>query len=186
MTLHETSIAGLYVMESPVWPDSRGFFREWFKFDELQSAGVTFDVRQANVSFSHRNVVRGLHYSIAPEGQAKAVTCVDGVLHDVIVDTRVGSPTFGAVEIIELRSDQGHVAVLPTGVAHGFSVTSETATLAYLLTSGYSPGQELDINPFDDELGVAWVLEGDPIVSDKDANAPSFAERRDSGQLARY
>ena len=96
---------------------------------DFDAAGLDFATEQANLSMSSRNVVRGLHYSLAPRGQAKVVTCVLGELDDVIVDVRVGSPTFGAVEIVHLAADQGRSVVLPAGVAHGFCVTSEHAAL---------------------------------------------------------
>ena len=130
------AVDGLIVMDSPVWADDRGFFREWFRLADLNGAGFT--ARQANLSRSVRGVVRGLHYSLAPEGQAKVVTCVDGTLEDVIVDVRVGSPTFGAVEVVTLAGELGRSVLLPAGVAHGFCVTSEVATLAYLLSSPYN------------------------------------------------
>jgi dTDP-4-dehydrorhamnose 3,5-epimerase len=178
------AVDGLIVMDSPVWADDRGFFREWFRLGDLNGAGFT--ARQANLSRSVRGVVRGLHYSLAPEGQAKVVTCVDGTLEDVIVDVRVGSPTFGAVEVVTLAGDLGRSVLLPAGVAHGFCVTSEVATLAYLLSSPYNAPYELEINPFDSEIGIAWALEGEPIVSDKDAAAPSLAARRAAGELPLY
>lgn len=186
VNLSPRAVEGLVVMESPVLADDRGFFREWFKLPDLEGAGVSFVARQANLSRSVRGVVRGLHYSLAPEGQAKVVTCVDGTLEDVIVDVRVGSPTFGAVEVVTLAGDLGRSVLLPAGVAHGFCVTSEVATLAYLLSSPYNAQCELEINPFDAEIGVTWALSGDPIVSDKDAAAPSLSARRAAHELPLY
>ena len=174
---------GLFLVESPVWGDERGYFREWFQQSDFSNAGVSFDARQANLSMSERDVVRGLHYSMAPEGQAKLVTCVYGELDDVIVDVRVGSPTFGRIEMVHLGADQGRSVLLPAGVAHGFCVTSERAALSYLLSSPFNADCELEINPFDAALGVPWVLHGDPIVSAKDLRAPSFAERRVAQEL---
>ena len=130
MKLIELSIPGLYVLESPVHGDERGFFREWFKLGDFEAAGVAFHARQANLSLSSRDVVRGLHYSMAPKGQAKVVTCVIGELDDVIVDIRVGSPAFGRVEIVTSGGERGDVgATCPRGVAHGYCVTSERAAL---------------------------------------------------------
>jgi dTDP-4-dehydrorhamnose 3,5-epimerase len=180
------AVSGLAVLDSPVWGDDRGFFREWFQLPDLAAGGIDFVARQANLSRSVRGVVRGLHYSLAPEGQAKVVTCVDGTLEDVIVDVRVGSPTFGAVEVVTLAGDLGRSVYLPAGVAHGFCVTSESATLAYLLSSPYNAPYELEIDPFDAAIGVTWALAGEPIVSAKDAAAPSLAERRAAGQLPAY
>jgi dTDP-4-dehydrorhamnose 3,5-epimerase len=184
--LTELGIAGAYVLESPVWGDDRGFFREWFKHADFADAGIDFVARQANLSMSKLNTVRGLHYSVAPEGQAKVVTCVYGELDDVLVDVREGSPTFGRVEIVHLAANADRGVYLPTGIAHGFCVTSETAALSYLLSSPYNPTAEFEINPFDEEIAVGWTISGSPIVSDKDAAAPSLRERREAGELPRY
>ena len=186
MKLVELSIPGLFVFESPVWGDDRGFFREWFKSPDLEREGLAFHARQANLSVSARNVVRGLHYSLAPEGQAKVVTCVDGALDDVIVDIRVGSPSFGRVEVVHLAAHEGRSVHLPEGVAHGFCVRSESAALTYLLSSPFNGPVELEINPFDPAIGVDWQLDGVPVLSEKDAAAPSLEERRVAGQLPQF
>ncbi|MDE3092560.1 MAG: dTDP-4-dehydrorhamnose 3,5-epimerase family protein [Acidobacteriota bacterium] len=186
MNLRELEIAGLYVAESRVFADERGFFREWFKSGDFEAAGVRFSAEQSNLSMSVRNVVRGLHYSLAPRGQAKVVTCVYGSLDDVIVDVRVGSPTFGAVVSVALAADEGTTVVLPAGVAHGFCVTSETAALSYLLSTPYDAPRELEIHPLDPEIAVPWRLSGEAILSEKDAAAPSLAARREAGELPTY
>ncbi len=186
MNLRELEIAGLYVAESRVFADERGFFREWFKSGDFEAAGVRFTAEQSNLSMSARNVVRGLHYSLAPRGQAKVVTCVYGSLDDVIVDVRVGSPTFGAVVSVALAADEGTTVVLPAGVAHGFCVTSETAALSYLLSTPYDAPHELEIHPLDPEIAVPWRLSGEAILSEKDAAAPSLAARREAGELPTY
>lgn len=183
VNVKELSIPGLFLLESPVWGDDRGFFREWFKAGDFEEAGVSFQARQANLSMSTKNVVRGLHYSLADEGQAKVVTCAYGEVDDVIVDIRVGSPTFGAVEIVHLSSDGDRSVLLPEGVAHGFCVTSDVAALTYLLSSPFNASAEFEINPFDDALHVAWTVTGDPIVSEKDRAAPSLDERRLAKEL---
>jgi len=182
----ELSIPGAYLVESPVWGDDRGFFREWFKESDLDEAGVAFPIRQANLSMSRRGVIRGLHYSLAREGQAKLVTCAFGEVVDVIVDIRVGSPTFGTVETIHLAADEEQSVLVPAGAAHGFCVTSEVAALTYLLSSPFNAELELEINPFDESLAVVWPLTGEPIVSAKDAQAPTLADRLREGQLPPY
>jgi dTDP-4-dehydrorhamnose 3,5-epimerase len=186
MNVTELSIPGAHLMESPVWADSRGYFREWFALPDFVAAGLHFHAEQANLSFSQRNVVRGLHYSIAPQGQAKVVTCVMGEIDDVIVDIRVGSPKFGSVEVIHLGADQGSSVLLPVGVAHGFCVTSESAALTYLLSSPFNAAMELEINPFDQEINIKWNLSGEAVVSEKDSAAPSLAQRRTAGELPRF
>jgi len=186
MNVRELDIAGLYVAESRVFGDDRGFFREWFKLSDFEAAGLTFTTEQSNLSMSTKNVVRGLHYSMAPRGQAKVVTCVYGTLDDVIVDIRVGSPTYGKVVTVSLGADLGTTVVLPAGVAHGFCVTSETAALSYLLSSPYDAPHELEINPLDPEINVPWALTGEAILSEKDAAAPSLAQRLSAGELPRF
>lgn len=182
----ELSIPGAFVLESPVWSDDRGYFREWFKRDDLEEIGVNFPIHQANLSMSKRGVVRGLHYSLAPEGQAKLVTCAYGELDDVIVDIREGSPTFGRIEVVHLSADVDRSVLVPGGAAHGFCVMSEVGALTYLLSSPFNPSRELEINPFDSTLNVPWPLTGDAVVSKKDADAPSLDERRSAGELPRY
>jgi dTDP-4-dehydrorhamnose 3,5-epimerase len=186
LKLSELSIPGLLLLESPVWGDDRGFFREWFKQSDLAQHGVEFSAQQANFSMSKRDVVRGLHYSMAPEGQAKVVTCVFGELDDVIVDIRVGSPTFGRFEMVRLSAQGQNSILLPVGVAHGFCVLSETAGLSYLLSSPFNAPLELEIDPFDPQIAVPWTVSGEPVVSAKDSAAPSFAQRLANGELPRF
>jgi len=181
--LTELSIPGLYVLDSPVHGDERGLFREWFKLDDFEDAGLTFEAQQANFSLSSRGAVRGLHYSMAPEGQAKIVTCVIGELVDVIVDIRVGSPSFGRVEVVSLGAEQGRSVLVPRDVAHGYCATSERAALCYLISSPFNAAMELEINPLDPEIGVPWPLVGEPLLSAKDAGAPSLEQRRAAQQL---
>ena len=180
------TIEGAYVLEAPLWQDERGYFREWFRRDVLGDDGPELTVRQANLSLSKRDVVRGLHYSIAPEGQAKLVTCAWGELVDVLVDVRVGSPTFGTVEMVELSAKGPSSVYLPEGLAHGFCVTSELAALTYLLSSPYNAPMELEISPFDEALSIAWPVVGEAILTPKDASAPSLESRRRAHELPIY
>ena len=186
MKLTELTIPGAYVVESTVWGDDRGFFREWFKRGDFEEIGVNFPIHQANLSMSKRGVVRGLHYSIAPEGQAKLVTCAYGELDDVIVDIRVSSPTYGLVEVVHLAADKERSVLVPGGAAHGFCVTSELGALSYLLSSPFNPEKELEINPFDQVLNIPWPLSGGALTSEKDALAPTLMHRLWAGQLPHY
>jgi dTDP-4-dehydrorhamnose 3,5-epimerase len=186
MKVTELSIPGLYLLESQVWSDGRGYFREWYKQNDFEASGVVFPIQQGSLSMSKRNVIRGLHYSLAPEGQAKLVTCMFGELDDVIVDIRVGSPTYGQMEQIHLSADEERSVLVPVGVAHGICVTSDVAVLSYLLSSPFNAAMELEINPFDEALNVPWPLSGDAVVSPKDAAAPSLAQRLDAHELPIY
>jgi dTDP-4-dehydrorhamnose 3,5-epimerase len=186
VNITELSIPGAFVLDSAVWGDDRGFFREWFKRPDLDALGISFVIEQANLSMSRRGVLRGLHYSLAPEGQAKLVTCAYGELDDVIVDIRTGSPTFGRVEVVHLAANEERSVLLPAGAAHGFCVRSEHAALSYLLSSPFNPAMELEINPFDETLDIPWALTDAAIMSEKDANAPSLNDRIRASQLPTY
>lgn len=186
MKVIELSIPGLFVLESPVWSDERGFFREWYKRSDFEESGVDFSVQQGSLSMSKRGVIRGLHYSLAPEGQAKLVTCVFGELDDVIVDIRVGSPTFGHMELIHLAASEERSVLVPVGVAHGICVTSELAVLSYLLSSPFNASVELEINPLDPAINVPWPLSNEPLLSEKDAAAPTLEQRRAANELPIY
>ncbi len=184
--LIELPIPGAFVLESSVWEDDRGFFREWFKLGDLEAAGVDFPIQQANLSMSKRNVVRGLHYSLAPEGQAKLVTCAYGELDDVLVDVRMGSSVYGRVEVVHLSADEERSVLIPAGVAHGFCVTSEIGALTYLLSSPFNAEMELEVNPFDKVLNIPWPLSGEAITSEKDSKAPTLMQRLWAGQLPKF
>jgi len=188
MTLQELSISGAYVATHRVFPDERGLFREWFKADEIQSIDKTFSVKQANYSKSKRFVIRGVHYSVAPEGQAKLVTCASGKIVDVLVDLRVGSPTYLNIEYIELSEDSGKVVFIPTGVGHGFVVESESAAVVYLTSSGYAPDYEKAISPTDPELKINWPIPlGElGVISKADTEAPTLAQAKESGALPNF
>jgi len=188
MTLQELSISGAYVATHRVFPDERGLFREWFKAEELVTIDKSFSVQQANYSKSKQSVIRGIHYSLAPQGQAKVVTCASGQIVDVMVDLRVGSPTYLKVEYLELSEDSGRVIFIPTGVGHGFFVKSESAAVVYLTSSGYAPEYEKAISPTDPELGISWTIPvGEfAIVSKADTEAPTLAQARESGDLPTF
>jgi dTDP-4-dehydrorhamnose 3,5-epimerase len=167
--------------------DDRGSFAEAFRGAEFAAdLGYQLSVAQVNCSVSRRGVIRGIHYSDVPPGQAKYVTCASGAVLDVVVDLRVGSPGFGKWETVRL-DDQGRRAVfLAEGLGHGFMALSEQATVLYLCSTPYAPGREHGVHPLDPTLGIAWPLDGladAPILSDKDAAAPSLDDAVRSGAL---
>ena len=188
MSLQELSIAGAYVATHRVFPDERGLFREWFKAEEIASIDKDFSVAQANYSKSNQWVIRGIHYSLAPQGQAKVVTCASGTIVDVLVDLRTGSPSYMKIEYVELSEDSGKVVFIPSGVGHGFIVGSESAAIVYLTSSGYAPEYEKAICPTDRELGISWPLPvGEAgIISKADTEAPSLAQAKKLGILPTF
>jgi dTDP-4-dehydrorhamnose 3,5-epimerase len=182
------AIQGAWLAESSVWPDERGLFREWFKRDEIRnSTGIDFDVKQANFSVSNKSVIRGIHYSLAPEGQAKWITCVSGSIIDVVVDLRPKSLTFKKVEYIELESGDGKALLIGSGLGHGFLSREDNSGITYLLSSPYAPNYEYDISPIDLELGIKWQKgnsnEVNFVMSKKDLSAPSLNARIAEGKL---
>lgn len=178
--MRELGIKGAFVSEHKVHGDARGHFREWFKRSEFESAGIDFEIAQANYSMSAKGVLRGVHFSISPKGQAKLVTCAFGEILDVIVDLRLDSPTYLKVEKVSLKSDAGDVLYIPSGVGHSFLALSDLAAVTYLTSSEFDPKAEKTVSPLDQELGLEWpLLEGVEIsLSDRDKAAPSLAEAK--------
>jgi len=158
MKIQPLGIDGCFLINHDVFPDERGLFREWFKASALEEMGIEFRIAQANFSVSKRGVIRGLHYSLAPEGQSKLVTCVQGGILDHLVDIRVGSPTYLEKVCVELEWNSGYSVLIASGVAHGFSVPRETSAISYLTTSEFSSSFEKGINPLDRNLNIDWRL----------------------------
>ena len=179
MKFTSLGIEGAWLVESEVWSDERGFFREWFKSEEIESVlGRDFRVQQANISVSSLGTLRGIHYSIAPRGQAKWVTCASGSIQDVIVDIRPNSRTFGEWVDVELVGNSGHAVFISEGLGHGFLALENNTSVAYLISTPFSPTNEFEINPFDAKIGIRWQLDSLSLkISDKDKNAPTLSER---------
>lgn len=182
---------GVWLVESPVWSDLRGSFREWFKPNEiLKITGKEFLAVQSNLSRSNRGVIRGLHYSLTPKGQAKWVTCVEGTILDVVVDVRQTSPTFGKHLTISLQGNQGKSLFIEGGLAHGFMAIDDETIVSYILDSPYEPELEFEIQPFDPDLDIDWKLEllggTDVKMSQKDTKAPTLSQRSIEGKLPKY
>lgn len=191
MDLTPLGIQGAWLAESPIWKDNRGHFREWFKRDEvLSKTGIDFFVQQANISQSQRGVIRGIHYSLAPEGQAKWITCVQGSILDVVVDLRPESPTFKKHEIVDLNGNDGQALLIGVGLGHGFLSLEDNTHTSYLLSSPYTPGFEYEIQPTDPELNINWHLELiadlEVVISEKDSQAPTLQYRARRGQLPHF
>jgi dTDP-4-dehydrorhamnose 3,5-epimerase len=179
-------IEGAYEFTPVQHRDPRGVFMEMFRDDILAGAvGHPFTPAQANKSISARGVVRGLHFADVPPGQAKYVTCVRGALLDVVVDIRIGSPTFGQWEGRVLDDVDHRSLYLPEGVGHGFCALSDDTTISYLCSIRYNPAAEHTINAFDPEIGIDWRVD-EPVLSDRDAAAPTLAEASSAGLLPSY
>ncbi|MEU3170204.1 dTDP-4-dehydrorhamnose 3,5-epimerase [Streptosporangium sp. NPDC006930] len=187
MSMRPLGVDGAWVFEPKVFPDSRGSFHEWFHDAPFREAtGQSLALVQANYSVSRRGTLRGVHFADVPPSQAKYVKCVRGAVFDVLVDIRVGSPTFGRWEAVVL-DDRDHRAVyVSEGLGHAFMALTDDATVVYLCSEGYAPGREHGINPLDAELGIEWPAGLEPLLSEKDEAAPTLAEARRRGMLPTY
>ena len=175
MKVVRTEIPDLLILEPRVFSDERGFFLESYNKRALMDAtGIAQDFVQDNHSRSARNVLRGLHYQIT-QPQGKLLRVVQGAVFDVAVDIRKSSPTFGKWAGFELSAENKRVAWVPEGFAHGFLVLSESADVLYKATAYYAPDSERTIAWNDPDLGIAWPLQGAPVLSDKDRRGVAFA-----------
>lgn len=172
----KTEIEGLIILEPTVHGDNRGYFMEAFSDKVFRTLVGDVDFVQENESKSKYGVVRGLHFQEEPFAQAKLVRAVSGVIWDIAVDIRKGSPTFGKYVAIELSEDNKRQLFIPRGFAHGFSVLSEEAIFQYKCDNYYNPESEGAILWNDAELDIDWrIPEQDFIVSDKDKKNNPFS-----------
>jgi len=168
LTVRETKFTDVKVVVPDVFPDARGLFKETYSLRKYEDLGIYGPFVQDNVSFSHRGVLRGMHYD---RRMAKLVQCLSGAVFDVFVDMREGSPTFKTWDSVELTGENHLQVYIPPGFAHGFYTLSETAVVMYKQTALYDPRYEEAIAWNDPAVGIAWPLHGSrpPLLSPKDA-----------------
>ena len=168
MKVTQTKLPGVLIFEPDVFGDARGWFVETFSGKRYEEAGLKLPFVQDNVSFSEKNVLRGLHFQY-PHSQGKLVQALSGEVFDVAVDIRVGSPTFGQWFGERLSAANHKQMYIPPGFAHGFCVLSDTTLFSYKCTDYYNPATEGGIIWNDPDLGIVWPVDI-PKVSKKDAN----------------
>jgi dTDP-4-dehydrorhamnose 3,5-epimerase len=187
MSFTPLKIEGSWLFTPTKFPDERGSFHEVFKLPLLyETLGFGFQVKQVNQSFSKAGVIRGIHWADVPPGQAKYVFCPRGSIWDVVVDIRVGSPTFGQFDSVLISEDNGKSVLIKEGLGHVFLSLEDDTVVNYLCSEPYSPKTEHSINPFDSGVGIPFAskLPGtDFKVIPKDSEAPSLAEALASGLL---
>jgi dTDP-4-dehydrorhamnose 3,5-epimerase len=180
------SIEGAWEITPQQHGDPRGLFLEWYRFDRLaEVVGHPLRLAQANMSVSAAGVVRGIHFADVPPGQAKFATCPRGAVVDVIVDIRVGSPTFGRWEAVWLDDVDRRAVYIAEGLGHGFCALTDDATLTYLCSTTYNPAVEHTVHPLDPSLAIEWPVDA-PVLSARDDAAPSLASARAAGTLPSY
>ena len=174
--ISKTPIEGAWELSTPVWRDERGCFREWFSSELLENAGLpVFKGAQCNVSESKLGVIRGIHFSLAPEGQHKVVTCLQGAILDVVIDIRPDSNTFLNWFAVNLYPDLGKSVFISSGLGHAFAALESGTLVAYTTSSKYNSELEFTINPFDSEIAIKWP-EIPHLVSERDSKAPGLLE----------
>jgi dTDP-4-dehydrorhamnose 3,5-epimerase len=191
--VRELSVAGALEITPVQHGDDRGVFLEWFREDAFTRAtGHGFHLAQANCSVSSVGTLRGIHFAQLPPSQAKFVTCVHGSALDVVIDLRLGSPTFGQWDSVHLDDVDRRAIYLPEGMGHAFMALEDHTVVNYLCSAAYAPDREHAIHALDAELGIPWPTKArdgsaiTPLLSPKDAEAPSLAEVRDRGLLATW
>ncbi len=190
MQTRPLKIAGAWCHTPQVFRDPRGMFLEWFTQESIAAvAGTPMPVAQGNLSVSAAGVLRGIHFAQMPPGQAKYVTCVSGAVLDVVVDIRVGSPTFGEWDTVLLDDIDRRAVQIDAGLGHAFMSLADGSAVTYLVSQPYAPGREHGIFPLDPDLGIDWPSQARdgssvvPLLSDKDQQAPTLREAEAQGLL---
>jgi dTDP-4-dehydrorhamnose 3,5-epimerase len=173
----ETRLEGPVLLQPIVHGDERGFFLETYRRSILAELGIVDEFVQDNHSRSRGGVVRGMHFQ---PGMAKLIRCARGVIYDVVVDLRRGSPTFGQWEGAELSDANHHQFYCPDGFAHGFCVLSEVADVVYMTSAYYDPARESGFAYDDPDVAIEWPEDTELTVSARDSSAPRLAEIADS------
>jgi dTDP-4-dehydrorhamnose 3,5-epimerase len=187
MDIRELSIHGAFEITPRQFPDDRGVFLESFRGDRLAKAiGHRLDIIQTNVSVSSRGTIRGVHYADLPPSQAKYVTALSGSFIDFVIDIRVGSPTFGQWDSVLLDTLDRRAVYLAEGLGHAICALADDSTVMYLCSATYDPGREHGLNPLDPALGLVLPEGVTPVLSAKDAAAPSLSQAAEQGLLPRY
>ena len=172
---HNSSISGFTIIKNNLIYDTRGLFLEWFNQSNLDDIGIDFEVKQANLAVSKKNVIRGIHFSDKKHVQNKLLICISGQIVDYGVDLRKNSPTFGKYDKFDLHSESGEAVFIQHGIGHAYEVLSDTAIIAYLLTEKWTPEFEYTLKPNDPIIGIEWDS-NEPIMSTRDSNAPYISE----------
>jgi 5-epimerase len=173
----ELAVPGAVEFTPKIFPDARGRFVAPFQESAFVDAtGHRLRLAQANHSVSRRGVIRGVHFSDVPPGQAKYVYCSQGALLDVAIDVRVGSPAFGRWEAVQLDTEACRAVYLAEGIGHAFIALADDTVMTYLCSTGYDPAAQRSVHPLDPALRLPWPTQFDVQLSDADRTAPTLAE----------
>ncbi len=180
------SIDGSWKIDFQRFDDNRGYFYESFKEEDFKThIGRNLKIKQTNTSSSSKGSVRGIHFAMVPPSQAKLVQCQRGSIRDYVIDIRVGSPTFGKFEVVELGENSASAVFIEEGLAHAFVALENHTVVTYYVNEKYNPEREKGINPFDKTLNVKWP-DLELIISEKDKQAISLQEAKNQGLLPSF
>jgi len=186
MNFKEIAFESVWVAKLDVFPDARGYFYEFYSESEkFVNSPIRFKPQQSNMSLSKKGALRGIHFSLAPGGQIKWLTCVSGSILDCVVDLREGSPTFGRHHLIRVSAAEPQALLIDSGIGHAFLSLEENTIVNYLLSSPYDPTFEVGVNPLDETLGIDWPTD-DLILSDKDRSAMTLTDAGLLRKLPQY
>lgn len=176
MNFYLAELEGACIIELDKLEDERGFFaRAWCR-KELEEHGLEARIAQVNVSFNARaGTLRGMHYQLAPYEETKIIRCTQGALYDVIIDLRLGSPTYKRWMGVELSAQNHKILYVPAQFAHGFVTLDDNTEVLYFMSEFYAPGAGRGFRWNDPGFGITWPHAVE-VISEKDANWPDFIE----------
>lgn len=188
MRARDLAVTGAVEFTPQVFADDRGHFLSPFQGPEFEqnTRRELFRVSQVSYSVSRRGVVRGVHFTATPPGIAKYVYCPHGTVLDIVVDLRLGSPTFGRWDSVLLGETSRHALYLPVGVGHAFVALEDNSMMTYVMSGSYVKEQELEVSVFDRRLALPIPDDIEPLLSQRDSVAPTLAEAEARGLLPRY
>ncbi|MBB5855643.1 dTDP-4-dehydrorhamnose 3,5-epimerase family protein [Amycolatopsis umgeniensis] len=188
MQARKLAVEGAIEFTPRVFPDDRGMFLSPYQeeaFVEANGAPL-FRVAQTNHSVSKRGVLRGVHYTVTPPGVAKYVYCARGSALDIVVDIRVGSPTFGKTDVVLMDQRDHRTMYFPVGLGHAFVALEDDTVMSYMISGTYVPQNELALSVLDPALGLSLDIGAEPILSERDRTAITLAEAKERGLLPDY
>lgn len=187
MHFRKLAVAGAFEFTPKSFSDRRGLFVSPFQERSfIEAIGRPFTVAQTNHSRSAAGVIRGIHFTAYPPGQEKYVYCPQGRILDIMLDIRLGSPTFGRVAASDLDPSSCRAVFVPDGVGHAFMALEPDSVVSYMVSTAYVPAAEMSIHPLDPELALPWPSDITPILSEKDVHAPGLAKAKADGILPAY
>lgn len=172
MIFHKTKLEGVYVIEPELKMDERGYFARIFSIEDFKTAGISFNIVCANLSFNTKaGTIRGMHFQKEPKAEDKIVQCLRGAIYDVVVDLRPDSPNYGEWLAEELNEKNGKMFLVSKGFAHGFQTLADGSLIQYFMSKVYSPDHSSGVRWDDSKLGINWPLPP-TAISKKDKNWP--------------